>query len=74
MAASLARSQLTFGVGPTTRMRVVEPRVQVADPFAASRAALLHRHHVLHELVDGDLGALVEARLFVLLEGRLIPV
>jgi hypothetical protein len=29
--------------------------------------ALLHRDHVLHELVDSDLGALVKARLFVCL-------
>jgi len=31
------------------------------DPYAASHPELPHRHHVLHELIDGDLGALVEA-------------
>ena len=44
------------------------------DPSAASRPALLHRDHVLHELVNGDLGALVKARRFVCLEVRFIPV
>ena len=28
---------------------------------ATVRVRLLHREHVLHELIDGDLGALVEA-------------
>ena len=35
---------------------------------------LLHSDHVRHELIDGDLGALIEARRFVVLEVRFIPV
>ena len=35
---------------------------------------LPHRDHVRHELIDSDLGALVKARLFVLLEVGFIPV
>ena len=41
---------------------------------AAEGPALLHRDHVLHELIEGDLGALIEARRFVFLEVRFIPV
>jgi hypothetical protein len=37
-----------------------DPTEAVAS--AASRPELLHRDHVLHELIDGDLGALVKAR------------
>src|SRR5918993_2737629 len=44
------------------------------DLSAASRAELLHRDHVLYELIDGDLGALVESRGLVRLEVRFIPV
>src|SRR5688572_15632297 len=37
-------------------------------------AELLHRDRVIHQLIDGDLGTLIEARRFVGLEVRLIPV
>src|SRR6266550_6504175 len=43
-------------------------------PFAARRAELLHRENVLHELIDGDLGALLEARRFVFLKVSFVPV
>jgi hypothetical protein len=38
------------------------------DPSAAGRPELLHRGHVVHELIDGDLGALPKARCFVVTE------
>src|SRR3954469_12448979 len=44
------------------------------DPSALSRPELLHRDHVVHELIDGDLGALVKARRFVFLDVCFIPV
>src|SRR5829696_6659903 len=53
------------------------PGVAAARPecrSAASRAELLHRDHVIHELIDGDLGALVKATRFVRLEVGFIPV
>src|SRR5262245_41637307 len=53
---------------------VVESWVLMPDRSDASRPELLHRDHVLHELIDGDFGALVKATRFVLLEIRLIPV
>src|ERR1700733_2148742 len=44
------------------------------NPSAVSRQKLLHRDHVLHELIDGDLSTLVKARRLVFLEVRFIPV
>jgi hypothetical protein len=44
------------------------------DLFVASRAELLHRDHVIYELIDGDLGALLPTRRFVCLKVSFIPV
>jgi hypothetical protein len=40
-------------------------------PSAASRPELLHRDHVRHELIDGDLGALVKSLTLCLSRGPL---
>lgn len=53
---------------------VVESRVLLLAPFVPRRPALLHREHVLHELIDRDLGALIEPRRLVRLEVRRTPV
>src|SRR6188474_2554472 len=39
-----------------------------------SNGVMFHRDYVLHELIDGDLGALVKARRLICLEVRFIPV
>jgi hypothetical protein len=52
---------------------VVETWVLMPDPSAAGRPELLHRDHVLHELIDGALGALLKARRLVFLQVRFIP-
>ena len=70
---TMLRVQQNLALGRQHVPLGVEAWVFMPDPSAASRPELLHRDHVRHELIDGDLGALIEARRFVVFEVRFIP-